>query len=446
MQKANKATSTIEAIRRRISGALWLLALVIALANILTANIFSDIREYLYLFEFATLVICMAVSPKVSFNTALLLLITMFCLSTAINDPAPYFRSWERLAFFTMMLSLISPLIENNMLKNFRFDLWHWLILIIKIEMIVEFIFYFPWLIENYGNHKGYIGLFSHHMLHGIMAAIGTTVFLWEIVTRKYSRLWIGIALFVLSFVILVSSGSRCALLGFAAAAIPLIWNLRKQRRLFYGFCVSAVLLLSAIVFIPNPVTKTLRFKFNLGEKNNSWTFSRDELWQARWNEFTDKPVVGIGFCTNIYCSRSFDSPDEEGNVVSEPGSAWLSILSNGGILSFAIFAWFNIALLRKLFGRFNDDKSGLPCGRKRRRRRSTVSRLWLLLSPRARLLASKSGCGQQPLLYLSLWLLFIVHGVFEGWILYAGSLTFVFYWLLTSQITNLPPCNNPKR
>lgn len=447
MQKASKAPITIEAIRRRKSGALWLLALVIVLANFLTANFFSDARESFYLFEFASLVVCLATCPKVSFNTTLLLLITMFGLSTVLNDPAPYFRSWERLAFFTMILSLISPLIENNKLNTLRNDLWHWLILIIKIEIIVEFIYYIPWIIENYGNHKGYIGIFGHHMLHGIVAAVASTVFLWELVTRRYSKLWLSIVLFLVSLVILMSSGSRCALLGFTVAAVPLLWSLRKYRKLFYATCFGAIFALSAITFIPNPITKTIRFKFDLGEKNNSWTFSRDELWKARWNEFTDKPILGIGFCANTYSSKSMDLPDKEGNIISEPGSAWLSILSNGGILSFGLFAWFNIALLRKLFRRLRDsDSEASSYQSKRRQPRTLITRFRLQMNPRYWLLASRIGCRNKPLLYFSLWLLLIVHGVFEGWVLYAGSLTFFFYWLLTSQISNMPSCNNPKR
>lgn len=438
MDKANRSVINIEAIRRRFIGVLWLLTLLIAAANILTEGTIPLNREPIYLFEIATLVICLTLWPKASFSTTLILFVSLLALSNALNNPAPHFQSWERLAFFIMMLALLSPLIDNTILKILRQNLWSWLITIIKIEMIVEFILYIPWIIENYANNKGYIGLFGHHMLHALLAAIASTVFFWELVSRRCANRALGIALFFMSIVVLAASGSRCAILGFVAAVVPLLWSLRKNRNKFLTAGATAAFLIAAIIAIPNPLTKTLRYKFSLGEKHNSLTFSRNELWKARWSEFSENPWLGVGFCVNTHFSEHFDKPDKEGNYISEPGSAWLSLLANGGILSFGIFTWFNAGLFRRLFRQLHNgsSKSCSASGRPQPPHRSNRAGL-----PRALLRMFSSRRPQEPLLYLSLWLLLIVHGCFEGWILYAGSLVFVFYWLLTSQITYLPSC-----
>ncbi len=428
----------IEAIRCRFNCILWLLTLLIAAANILTEGTIPLNRELLYLFEIAILIISLTLCPKASFSATLILFVSLLALSNVQNDPAPHFQSWERLAFFIMMLALFSPLIDNTILKTLRQSLWSWFITIIKILMIVEFIIYIPWIIENYANNKGYLGFFGHHMLHAIISAIASTIFLWELVAGKCANRILGIVLLLISTVVLAASGSRCAVLGFMVAAIPLLWSLRKNRRIFLTACTTAFFLTAAIIVIPNPMTKTLRYKFGLGDKHNSLTFSRDKLWEARWNEFSENPFLGEGFCVDTHFSERFDKPDKEGNYISEPGSAWLSLLANGGILSFGIFVWFNVSLLRKLFRRLhNDSSTSYPSSD----RPLPTSHFKLRGLPRALLRLQSFQCSQEPLLYLSLWLLLIIHGFFEGWILYAGSLTFVFYWLLTSQITYLPEC-----
>src|SRR5690606_40879027 len=55
-------------------------------------------------------------------------------------------------------------------------------------------------------------------------------------------------------------------------------------------------LLLMSIVIMPADFLERINHKFDSAEEKNSALSSREELWQARWNEFSESPVYGIGF------------------------------------------------------------------------------------------------------------------------------------------------------
>ena len=66
----------------------------------------------------------------------------------------------------------------------------------------------------------------------------------------------------------------------------------------------------------------------------NSGIFdSRSEKVNARWNEFRESPIIGIGFSV---IDTKYDRIKVNGAI--EPGSSWLGILSMTGIIGFLLF------------------------------------------------------------------------------------------------------------
>lgn len=116
---------------------------------------------------------------------------------------------------------------------------------------------------------------------------------------------------------------------------------------------------------------------------------SRDKLWTSRINEFSNSPIVGVGFCA-IDRTTSKDMNLDERTGMVESGSSWLIILSMtgfiGAILLIPVF-------VRSYFTVYRDEDSfsALVCG---------------ILT------------------------LFFVHMIAEGYIFYGGSQMAFMLWL----------------
>ena len=126
--------------------------------------------------------------------------------------------------------------------------------------------------------------------------------------------------------------------------------------------------------------------KFNTGSLENNIIFSRELKWLFRIEEFIKSPFFGVGFGT--IDPNSLETFDRQTGTI-EPGSSWLSILSMTGLIGFLAF----IAMLFRLY------------------KKRTNSKLYSYL-----------------IAYLSF---FLIHFVFEGYILASGSLMFFCFWLL---------------
>lgn len=127
-------------------------------------------------------------------------------------------------------------------------------------------------------------------------------------------------------------------------------------------------------------------------ERHNSLTSSRDAKWDARINEFLDNPVFGIGFATQTHYTPDDDEAwiKTTGNI--EPGSSWLALLAMTGIIGFILIAIINYRILHTLY-----------------------------------LYRAKPI----DILLFTLIIFFILHGIIEGWIIFAGGYIFYLYWLL---------------
>lgn len=420
-------------------------ALVIALNLLILAPLGTNYisRTLIYTADLVVLAYAVATTPTLEINRKLMILCLVSSLSIIFNSPDAHFMSVERLLFFGMMLALISPLVVNRELARLRTSMWRWLLILLSADVVASAIAYVPWIMANSPTDRGYAGFFGHPMLAGIMASIVALVSLWNLLSPLFCSgskapasespnrndddeafgisdaeslsgnsnaegclrntgwaMMLSAVTLVAALTLMFVSGSRAAVLAFFAGCIPLLARLaRGHRRIVLWVAGSLVALTSLLAF--TPLTSAIKWKFERGITLNSLTASRDELWGARWEEFKGSPVWGIGFCVSNHFSATFDKPDAAGHRRSEPGSAWLSMLSNIGIVGFTIFAAFNATLVGRLRRCWTGSAGACLC---------------------AALLAALA-----------------VHGCFEGWVLYGGSLTFLIYWLLTWRISILP-------
>lgn len=347
------------------------------------------------------------VSRRFKVNNILLLFCIACAISLIFNNPMLHYLSTLRFSLFVGMMCLISPLIENRPLTIFRNYLWKYSLLFIQVALILSFIGYFVALHFFRFGFLGYI--FSHYMLLSIIAGFATVALTAKfLVNRFHQPLCINIfdvITFILAILITVWGGSRAAVLSVIIADIYMLIRFLKTWKGAKWILGSIATLFIVIISIGGDVTYRVIEKFDIGNENNSIIFSRKEMWKSRLNEFAKSPVIGIGFANEIWKSSSDgvqEVTSEEDKEHIEPGSSWLSVLSNTGIIGFAIIVAWNIHLFRQI---------------RRRHRDGDIKAV---------------GYG-------GILVYFLIEGCFEGWILFAGSFIFFLYWLLSTQIVSSP-------
>lgn len=376
----------------------------------------TPLRHLLYYIELGVCGACLLVSPQVRINRLLMLFCILGSLALMTREGIGS-RPVEHYLFFIVMLGLLSPLLRNGEFDFFRRNLWRMLLVGAAIDVVLSMLYYLPYRVIR-PTSSFYPGFIGHSMLLSIVAAIVAQVSLWCLLYRcdmagasgRRRKLEVGLtALCLLSGLgMTVIPGSRAALLGLVVGlTVIIVAALRDAgRRRVVAWVVGGIAVVGALTFTVTFSTVIRKFRF--AEKHGSMIFTRGDLWQARWEEFKESPLIGVGFCNATRFSERFDNKVNGEFVVSEPGSSWLSMLSNVGIFAFGVFVWFNIRLVKRMLSAIRGS-------------------------------GGTSEAGRLALLYLSLWLTLMVHGFFEGWVLYGGSLVFMFYWLLTSRIFALP-------
>lgn len=375
-------------------------------------NIFGGIISPTMFFLFFCLIpiVLLINSRRFTVNYMLMLFCIAGAASLVFNQPVTNYMSSLRFFLFCGMLCLLSPLVDSAPLRQFRQYLWQYAIYLCQLLVILS-IFAYLWTLAFTGKGSPFI-IIGHPMLLSTLAAIVSIVITWRLLNREKNINKKNIDKYVIAFnifslvaaiLLMIWGGARSAIISFILAEIYLFTTLLHRRKGMRWLPVTIIATLAAIVLIGGDTTYRVKKKFEIAIEHDSLIFSRQQLWKSRIDEFKDSPVIGIGFTNATYYSTLYDNkkiidscPDRR----EEPGSSWLCVLSNTGVIGFAILALWNIGLLRVI--------------RTRRRNGDTT--------------AAKYG---------ALLIFLIVEGFFEGWILYAGSFIFLLYWLLTSRITD---------
>lgn len=353
--------------------------------------------------------IIMAFSPTVRIGRLLAFfvlagILSLLAANVRISDP-----SYQHLAFFVLMLVILSPIVVSDTLSELRLMMWRLLMGGLRLIVIVSFIMYIPWEVSRTSQFV-FHGCANQGMQLGIIGAIVILDGFWHLICRhevsRIRAMAFGITT-AMAIIVTVATGSRAALLAFMIGILPLVYSVRKNRIkiLWVAGAIVVFVGISALTSFRN--FDGVKTKTEISAQYGSLTFSRNYLWKARLDEFAERPVLGIGFSKTT--SRDLPVNYKETLFRScstrEPGSSWLNVLASTGIIGFAFMFWFNVKLFRKTVNTRVGDRRNL--------------------------------------LFFSLLLALLIHGFFEGWVLYAGSTTFMIYWLLSSRIMELQEPEN---
>lgn len=365
-----------------------------------------------YAFFCMTPLALLVMTKRFTVNWILVLFCAVGGVSLLLNHPVANYYSVIRFCFFCGMLCLLSPLINSVYIQNFRSHLWRYMVRLIQLVVILSLILYIKTLIVD-GRGRLFLIVF-HPMLLSCFAGFAAVIVSSRLLRGRNNdsvfALCFDIFSLIASLLVMIWGGSRGTILSVAAAEVYLFiiyYDRWKKLRWLMFALVSAIVLVSAV---GGDVTYRVKKKFEIGCEHNSLIFSRKQLWQSRLEEFGDRPLLGIGFTnatrvSTLYGNKSVDVTPERSSM-EEPGSSWLSVLSNTGVIGFSIIAFWTAGLFAVI---------------RRRRKEGDVD----------------------ALLFGAALVFMCIGGLFEGWFLYAGSATFFLYWLLTSMILDF---KSPRR
>lgn len=294
-----------------------------------------------YLMLIVLLIYAVLKASKISILPIWLLLVCV--ISILWNSPPNFFRSWERLALFSILLCAVFPIFESKKLYEIRRNLFECILIIcslIGVSSVFCYLLGINYMTRYYGindvliNTAGvFSGITTHSMVLGICSAIGV-VYLTYKSTKPHISIrnrYIYIAITFMSFCGVLLSSSRISF-GAAFTGFLVILYLRYKAHFskLIGIFISCCIILLAAYPIYNQFAEPLINKQKNNIESGGMFASREERWSHRINEFTNSPFVGIGFAA--ISPEYTDEYNIELGIV-EPGSSWLTVLSMIGIM-----------------------------------------------------------------------------------------------------------------
>ena len=240
-------------------------------------------------------------------------------------------------AVFTWCFSLLTS--TKSFLRIIHFTLaWF---AFESLVATVQFLAGDPWPSGTFLVHQEYA------MFTGFSAAIAFGLLSAEISRRR--RVTYFLLLVVLLWGTLLGQ-ERAPWLAFILGCAAVVYYSGKQRkRLVVAFAVTVVAGVTFVAAVPQLRDMTLS---RLAEAETDSTrsntlLSRLALWQAAGKLFLDHPILGIGPKNFLSLSPHILSKDElAGEEALDPHNIWIGILAEQGILGFATYIYFSVAVL----------------------------------------------------------------------------------------------------
>lgn len=343
---------------------------------------------------------------------SLLISLLFVCMISLLDQPAASpFHAWERLGYFSVMLGLLSPLLQNKLFGKIRGIAWQTMMWAFRAIVFCSFILYIGRSLNLAPFQDirlmGFKGVTPGGMALAPICAIVIIDLLWRCCRPSSGAKWHRIAYAIsayLIFMMMVQAGSRITLVGVIIAAGWFIYQVRHTIARYLrrpAYLIAGGVMLLVMVGAAALASDTMLRKFTYAAQNHSVTYSRDGKWDGRIEEWLSSPITGIGYTTQT----SFNAPSDNLHYINttgmtEPGSSWLAVLAQTGLAGFVLLLCFNINLWRICWRQY------------------------------------RHGTHRPEMtLYIPLLLFLWINGVAEGWILYPGGFMFFPYWLMSGLI-----------
>ena len=338
------------------------------------------------------------------FSFLYLIFFIYLVLNVYITDPPVYFFSKLRLGLFIILLLGVSPIIENHIIRYFRFNLYQIFFYFCIPVSVISFFCYFlginfvhtAYEFNDLLNGK-FGGLFKHSMILGPLSACSTIILVWMALNKNKSA-WI---LAFLTFGAVLFSASRAALISVIGALIS--FGLTTSNKIFGS--IKTIFIISLLTFASYPLWETILEPIQSKSERdyNGATFdSRQDKVEARVQEIKEEPILGQGFSA---IDPTLDNFGDFENGRVEPGSSWLAVFSMTGIIGLLFFVLICIKAIKDIL-----------------RARSVYKSL-----------------------FIALLVFFLIHLIVEGYVYAAGSPLCFLFWLTIGICTDLSYLTNSR-
>lgn len=293
---------------------------------------------------FVALGLLKAFIGKVKFEFSAVLLLLYLPINVYLTQPDPVFRAWVRLALFSAVFLLLSPLLKGQAIGLYRRKILIGILLICVILGIGSFVCYFVGInymgsqydgsaiLDYKSSGGGFGGLLFQSISLGMVSGMAMLYLFYRALLRqRKERKWYYMLIAILALTILISA-SRSALLSAFLGGLMMLYQSNKKNGKFIQVLMGILLVGMLTLPLWENFMTNLEAK-SVANKGLGAYGSRTEKWTARMTEFSSSPLIGIGFA-------SVDARLDDVGIggVVEPGSSWLCILSMTGIIGFILF------------------------------------------------------------------------------------------------------------
>nr|WP_321226760.1 O-antigen ligase family protein [uncultured Psychroserpens sp.] len=373
---------------------LGLILAIIAVNNIITVTPGLPMPVYYAVFGLAFLTVVVSEQPR--FDGILSFFVLAIIFSIIGNTIPSYFQAEQRFISFLLIFCLISPWFFSDSLSEVRTYLFKYTNLILIFVVVLSFLGNVSGGFSGIGRSDMYQGFTSHSMLLGPIASVVLLMAVWKGSQQNTNRkvFFACAAIVIICLYTLLLTGSRGSLIGGVFSSfVLLVLVFRRNLGKLIKLGVFLMLLLVATVPFWSAYTANIDKKNEYAEEEGDNFASRSELWNYRYEEFEQSPVIGIGFAS----ANKGEINTINGRI--EPGTSWGVLFAQLGILG------------------------GIPL-------------ILLFMSYFAKLYRFDDAFNKGKLLFAML-LFFTIHMVVEGYILGSGSFMFFYVWLLLGVIKN---------
>lgn len=366
---------------------------------------------------------------NVSFNIFLAGILVWSAVTIVVMTPPPYFRSWMRLAYFCMLLLVASPLINSPSLARFRRVIWIILWWILGIYSILSLVIHICQIaMEPMWYTYMLRGIYVSRMVNGLISAITAVAYSVPLIFGRVSRsakVFAGIVFVICIYFVIISTSRIAGVAVFAGVLIVCSRAKVNYKWVLLWFVLAVVLLGCVVLLLGNGVTSLLLRKINFYTEE-SFLWSRVPLFDARIQEFLSNPIFGVGYASERIITGFDKFSDWVATGAIEPGSSWLALLSQTGIIGFLLMSVFVWTVIVKAYALMHN---AVPVSGS------------FNFSPDEKIfydqLNASSSLMCSPTTIVAVFTALIVESLVEGWILAGGAFFALVFWLSCSMIQN---------
>lgn len=316
-------------------------------------------------------------------------------ISIILANPDPLFQSWLRYLNFIVVFIVASPLLQNSKAIAFRRHAFKVFIGLSVVFSVASFFGFFLGInlmridnassLEVMQNQAGLFGgFYTQSMVLGPMAAVSAIYCYYNYMSKK-ERLFAVLG--VLSAGVCMFAASRAAFIAMIVAVVVTTYYLANSKAQFSKWAIRGALILLITFPVWYGATYLMQQKSERLVEETGMMNSRMGKYQCRISEIEKNPICGVGFCA--IDPQTGDNYDP-GNGQIEPGTSWLAIPAQTGLIGLLIF----IGLVIKSWKNYSGGKD------------------------------------KERALYLGVLTMFLVHFCAEGYLLSAGGTLSFLAWL----------------